>query len=129
LKENREIYILDTSALLTYIEDENGSDYVENLLIKAEKEEVLIYIAFISLTEVFYITAKEKDESEALRRIMLIQSLSVRIVESDENLNIAAGKLKAKNIMSLADAYKRRYVKNIPEYLSIKTPNLKKCHL
>jgi PIN domain nuclease of toxin-antitoxin system len=55
LKEDREIYTLDTSALLTYIEDENGSDYVENLLIKAEKGDVLIYIAFISLTEVFYL--------------------------------------------------------------------------
>lgn len=58
MKEDREIYTLDTSALLTYIEDENGSDYVENLLIKAEKGDVLIYIAFISLTEVFYLWLK-----------------------------------------------------------------------
>ena len=105
MKEDREIYILDTSALLTYIEDEDGSDYVENLLIKAEKGDVLIYIAFISLTEVFYITTQEKDEAEAWRRIKLIQSLAVRIVESDENLNLMAGKLKATNTISLADAY------------------------
>ena len=37
MKEDREIYILNTSALLTYIEDENGSDYVENLNLMAGK--------------------------------------------------------------------------------------------
>lgn len=36
------IYILDTSALLTFIEDEEGADIVDNLLIEAEKETVAI---------------------------------------------------------------------------------------
>jgi PIN domain nuclease of toxin-antitoxin system len=50
-EKNRKPYILDTSALLTYIEDEDGSDEVEELLVKAEKGEVEIYIAFVSITE------------------------------------------------------------------------------
>jgi len=105
LKEDKEVYVFDTSALLTYIEDEEGSEYVESLLIRAEKGEVIIYVAFVSLKEVFYITAKEKDESEAMDRVKLIQSLSVSIVESNESLNISAGSLKAKNRISVADAY------------------------
>src|SRR3989338_1090572 len=63
LKETKGIYVLDTSAILTYIENEEGAEYVENLLIKAEKEDVIIYVAFISLTEVYYITMRERDES------------------------------------------------------------------
>ena len=39
-EKNRKIYTLDTSALLTYIEDEDGSDYVEELLVRAENGEV-----------------------------------------------------------------------------------------
>ena len=105
MKEDKEVYVFDTSALLTYIEDEEGSEYVESLLIRAEKGEVIIYVAFVSLMEVFYITAKEKDESEAMDRVKLIQSLSVSIVESNESLNISAGSLKAKNRISVADAY------------------------
>mgnify|MGYP001608770701 FL=1 len=65
-EDNGKIYILDTSALLTYIEDEKGSDVIDDILIKAEKGEVRIYISFISLTEVYYITMQEKGESEAL---------------------------------------------------------------
>lgn len=41
MNETKKIYILDTSAILTYIEDEDGSDYVENLLIDAEKGALL----------------------------------------------------------------------------------------
>jgi predicted nucleic acid-binding protein len=104
-EKNRKPYILDTSALLTYIEDEEGSDEVEELLVKAENGEVEIYIAFISITEVFYITLQEKDETEAMRRIKLIQSLAVKLVESYEDLNLAAGKLKSANRISLADSY------------------------
>lgn len=39
MKEDSKIYVLDTSALLTYIEDEDGSEYIESLLIEAEKGE------------------------------------------------------------------------------------------
>lgn len=103
--QDKEIYIFDTSALLTYIEDEEGSSDVEELLKKAEMGIVEIYITFISLTEVFYITHKERGEVEALRRINLIQSLAIKLIESHENLNLMAGKIKAANRLSLADSY------------------------
>lgn len=66
------------------MEDEEGSEYIENLLLRAEKEEIIVFIAFISLTEVFYITIQEKGESEAIRRIKLVKSLAVRTIESNE---------------------------------------------
>lgn len=104
-KDDRDGYVLDTSAILTYIEDEEGSDFVENLLIRAEADEIDIYLAFISLTEVFYITAQEKGDEEAIKRIELLKSLKIKIEESNEDLNLEAGRLKAKNNISLADAY------------------------
>ena len=99
------IYILDTSALFAFIEDEEGAESVESLLIEAEKGNVTVYLSFISLTEVFYITKKERGEQEALERLKLIQSLAVRIQESEEPLNIMAGVLKADYRISLADAF------------------------
>lgn len=104
-KDDRDGYVLDTSAILTYIEDEEGSDFVENLLIRAEADEIDIYLAFISLIEVFYITAQEKGDEETIKRIELLKSLKIKIEESNEDLNLEAGRLKAKNNISLADAY------------------------
>lgn len=104
-KKNSAVYVLDTSALFAYIENEEGSGFVEELLVNAEKGEILIYIAFISLAEVFYITLRERDEATALKRTGLIQSLAVRIEESNEDLNLRAARFKARHRISLADAY------------------------
>jgi predicted nucleic acid-binding protein len=106
LAENKkDVFILDTSALLAYIEDEDGAEYAEDLLIKAERNEITICISFVSLTEVMYITLQEKNEDLAEARVDLIKSLSCTIEESSENLNFSAARLKARNRISLADAY------------------------
>ena len=104
-ENKKEVFILDTSALLAYIEDEDGAEYAEDLLIKAERNEISIYIAFVSLTEVMYITLQDKDEGTAQARVDLIKSLACTIEESSESLNFSAARLKAKNRISLADAY------------------------
>jgi predicted nucleic acid-binding protein len=105
LNIDEKVYVFDTSALFTFIEDEDGAEGIERLLVAAEKGDVDIHVSFISLTEVFYITLRERGEAEALDRIRLIQSLAVKIQESDENLNIMAGTIKAKHRISLADTY------------------------
>ena len=104
-ENKKEVFILDTSTLLAYIEDEDGAEYAEDLLIRAERNEITIYIPFVSLTEVMYITLQEKDENTAQARVDLIKSLSCIVEESSETLNFAAARLKAKNRISLADAY------------------------
>jgi len=98
-------YILDTSALFTLIEDEDGAEIVSGLLQRAEREEIGIYVSFVSLTEVYYITLQEKGEVEALRRVDLMRSLAVNISESNDDVNLKAGTLKAHHRISLADAY------------------------
>jgi len=105
MNKDNKIYILDTSALFTYLEDEEGADYIENFLEKAENGEAVIHISFISLTEVYYITLQERDATEASDRISLIQSLALSVAESYESLNIRAGELKSKYRISLADAF------------------------
>ena len=126
MKEDSNIFIIDTSAILTYIEDEDGAAYVENLLIEAEKGDVFIHIAFISLTEVFYITAREQNEAAALERLKLIQSLTIQVHESYENFNIDAGKLKANNNISIADAYIAALCYKLKGILAHKDPEYEK---
>lgn len=63
-------YLLDTSALLTLIEDEAGADRVEQLLRTAP-----VLIPWMCLFEVTYITEQERDVIEAERRYALVKSL------------------------------------------------------
>jgi PIN domain nuclease of toxin-antitoxin system len=56
-----ETFVLDTSALLTFIEDEPGADQVQAALFEAAAGRSQLYACFVSLTEVQYITLQERE--------------------------------------------------------------------
>jgi predicted nucleic acid-binding protein len=93
-------YLLDTSALLTLIEDEPGSDRVEEVLKAAS-----ILLPWPVLMETYYITLQEKGRAEADRRYALLRQLRVEILWAmDEPILLTAARLKAEHHVSLADA-------------------------
>ena len=93
-------YLLDTSAILTLLEDEEGAQRVETLL---RREEVLF--PFLALLETYYITLKEQTEDVADQRYALLTQLQKDILWSvDEPTLLTAGRLKAAHRLSLADA-------------------------
>lgn len=99
-QENKEKYLLDTSAIFTLIEDEKGADEVEHIL-----RQKRIILPFIVLLEVYYISWRERGEEIADRRYAMLKSLNAEFISSlNETTLITAGKLKAKYNISLADA-------------------------
>ena len=96
----RNTYLFDTSALLTLIEDEDGADRVQHLLMQ---EQVLS--PWSALMEVYYITLQERGQAEADQRYALIKSLPATILWNiDEATLLTAGTLKATYRLSFADA-------------------------
>lgn len=94
------VYLLDTSALLSFIEDEEGADLVEQAL--RQKETI---VPWPILLEMYYITLQEEGQAEADRRFALIKQLKVTILyEMDEATVLTAAMLKARHHVSLADA-------------------------
>jgi predicted nucleic acid-binding protein len=93
-------YLLDTSALFTFIEDEDGADRVEQAL---NQETTLV--PWTVLLETYYITLQEEGQAEADRRIALIRTMKVRILwDMNESMLLTAAKLKAEYHISPADA-------------------------
>lgn len=105
MSEAIDIYVLDTSAWLTLIEDEPGSDVVQEILEKARTGQVVVLVSFMSFMEVYYITLQERDQSEAQARVDLMAAVPVLRVESTVALGIVAGGLKANHRLSVADAW------------------------
>ena len=103
MSEAIEIYVLDTSAWLTLIEDEAGADSVEELIEKARAGEIVVLISFMSFMEVYYITMQERDRNEAQARVDLMAALPGLRVDSAEALGLLAGELKATHRLSVAD--------------------------
>lgn len=98
-------FVLDTSALLTFQLNESGSDSVEAILRFAQKNKAKIFISFVSLTEIYYITAQRKGKDRALETLVQIKCLPLHKVDPDEDQIILAGDLKSDYPISLADAY------------------------
>ena len=105
MREDVQIYVLDSSAWLALIEDEEGADFVQQILEKAKSGEVDILVSFMSFMEVTYITLQEQDLGEADERVNLMAALPIKRVESNSSLGILAAKLKAKYRISVADAW------------------------
>lgn len=95
-----EPFVLDTSAILTLIEDEAGAERVDSLLRNQE-----IFLPWIVLLEITYISWQELGEAEAERRLAYLKLLPVTFLwEADEPTLLIAARLEATYHLSLADA-------------------------
>lgn len=94
-------YLLDTSALVAYLENEVGASEVETILRAGA-----VQVPWTALLEVYYISLQEMDEEEALFRFASIRSApEIEVLWNlDEALLLTAGQIKATNRVSFADA-------------------------
>ncbi len=99
------LYVFDTSAWFTLIEDENGSDIVQNILEEARTGKTEVLVSFMSFMEVYYITRQERDAQEAEDRISLMMALSIERVDSSEAQGLLAAQLKTEYRLSVADCW------------------------
>jgi PIN domain nuclease of toxin-antitoxin system len=69
---SEKLYLLDTSALLTLIQDEAGADRVEEIL-RREKT----VIPWVVLLEVYYISLQEENEQIADQRLAMLKQVAL----------------------------------------------------
>ena len=97
---NGDRYLLDTSAILALMEDEDGADRVEEILREGEA-----ILPFPGLLETYYISLQERSEPVADERYALLRYLSATEIWSvDEPTLLTAARLKARFRISFADA-------------------------
>jgi len=97
--------VLDTSAVIALLCDEDGADNVESYLTKAKKGSIHLYMSFATISEVFSSATKKEGRDRAELYVALIKSWSAKWVHSSEELCLSAGALKAKHKMSFADSF------------------------
>ena len=93
-------FVLDTSALMAFIEQEDGAERVRDILRKHS-----IILSWLSILEAVYISQRELGEEEAITRYALLKKLNAEIIwNADEALLLNASKIKSANSLSLADS-------------------------
>lgn len=98
-------YVLDSFALLAYLQDEPAASRIEKLMDQAGKEKCRLLLCIINLGELLYITERRGGLVKAQDALALIQQLPIEILPADEQTVFTAAHIKANHTLSYADAF------------------------
>jgi predicted nucleic acid-binding protein len=104
-RQPREVYILDSFAMLAYLDAEDGAERVEAVLRMAQRRRARVCLPAINLGEVLYIVEREQGLPLAQRVLAAIEQLPVDILEATRERVFAAAHVKAHFRLSYADAF------------------------
>src|SRR3989304_10546116 len=98
-------YVLDTWAVIAYLEDEPSGEQVEELIATAHEEQIPIYMSVVNVGEVWYTMAREISEEEANASVKSLRDLRIQFEDADWTLTQEAARFKSQNKMSYADCF------------------------
>ncbi len=101
----KNVFILDSSALLAFLSNEKGANIVSNYIKNAADNKIELLLHSINCLEIFYKTYKKGGKKKSLEVLSIIQKLPILIIEefNIETLKIA-GEIKGKYKLSLTDS-------------------------
>jgi ribonuclease VapC len=99
------VYILDSFALLAFLEDERGAVRVQEILESAWSGDTHAYLSLINMGEVLYITERERGLPLAQKTLSAIEQLPLGIVSASRERVLAAAHIKANYTLAYADAF------------------------
>lgn len=98
--------VLDSWALMAFLQDEEpAATVVQDFLDDAERGRQQLVMSMLNLGEVYYRLIADKGQKEADQRLKLILKLSVRFETVDNELVLAASRLKGSHGLGYADAF------------------------
>lgn len=119
--------VLDSWAIIAYLEDEPAGQQVADLIAEAHEQGTPLMMTVINAGEVWYNLAREASIAEAEQSIAELRGLGIEFAEADWKLTRAAAGFKAKYKMSYADcfaaalakAHKAELVTGDPEFKQV----------
>lgn len=98
-------YVLDSFALLAYLEGEAGMPRVRSVLEGADARRHAVYLSLINLGEALYITERERGLVAARRALGAVDDLPLELVGVSRATVLEAAHIKARFRIAYADAF------------------------
>ena len=96
--------LLDSFAVLAWVQNEQGADRVEALLTQAQRRRTPLFLNVINLGEVYYRLARHHGHPTAREIIRQLEVLPLQLYPCDQVLALEAAKIKADYPIAYADA-------------------------
>lgn len=121
--------VVDSFALLAYLQAEPGMPEVKALLSQALIGDVEVYLSLINYGEVLYTTERRRGVLQTRQLIAVLDQLPIILAEPDRAITVAAAHLKARYAISYADAFALALAERLgaalvtgdPEFRAVKT--------
>jgi predicted nucleic acid-binding protein len=97
--------VLDSWAVMAYLEDESTAEKVAEIIADAHEEKIPLLMTVVNAGEVWYILAREVSVAEADASVRQLRQLGIEFINADWDLAREAGGFKAKHKMSFADCF------------------------
>lgn len=97
--------VLDSWAIMSYLQGEPSAEKVADIIADAHEDNVPLLMSVVNAGEVWYILARRTSESDADRTIRELKQLGIQWIDADWDIAHEAGKFKAKHKMSFADCF------------------------
>lgn len=97
--------VLDSWAVLAYLEDEAAGSAVAKIIAEAHEHGTALLMTTVNVGEVWYIVAREVSETDAEHAIGDLMQLGIQFVDADWRITRIAATFKAKHRMSYADCF------------------------
>jgi predicted nucleic acid-binding protein len=98
-------YVLDSFALLAYLEGEAGMPRVRKALEGAAAGRHRVYLSLINLGEVLYVVERARGLTEAQRTLAVVDQLPLEMLPVTRATVLAAAHVKARFPLAYADAF------------------------
>ena len=99
------IYVLDSYAMLAYLDGETGMERVRMVLEQALNAQVRVLLSMINVGEVLYITEREIGLVPAQAALAAIDQLPIEFLPVTREAMLAAAHIKANHPIAYADAF------------------------
>jgi predicted nucleic acid-binding protein len=97
--------VLDSYAVISFLEREKGFEAVAQLLEECVQEDKYVFLCVVNWGEVIYHALREGGEETAHLAEEAMRALPIQLVDADRELTLHAARLKASHKMSYADCF------------------------
>ena len=125
-------YVLDSFALLAFLNGESGMQRVDSMLRAAQGRQAHVCLSLINLGEVLYISERERGLPLTQQVLSAIEQLPIELLDASRARVLAAGHIKARYRLAYADAFAVAAAQEFdgtvltgdPEFKSVETDGL-----
>jgi ribonuclease VapC len=103
--KNKPAFVLDSFALLAYLNGEPGNARVVEVLTQAQAGECRLLLCSINLGEILYTVERRRGLAKAQQIQALIENLPIDEISEERGLIMDAAHIKATNVLSYANAF------------------------